>query len=61
MLEFLGAPPHELGSYPRIYEQAYSGMRAETRRRLAEGFAEPNRRLYELVGRDFGWQVPSSS
>jgi len=36
-------------------------MRAETRRRLAEGFAEPNRRLYELVGRDFGWQVPSSS
>ena len=61
VLEFLGAPPRELGSYPRIYEQAYSGMRAETRRRLAEGFAEPNRRLYELVGRDFGWQVPSSS
>jgi hypothetical protein len=33
-------------------------MRPETRRRLAERFAEPNSRLYELLGRDFGWRGP---
>lgn len=58
VLEFLGAPRHELASYPRVYEQEYAELRAETRRSLAEYFAEPNRRLYELLGRDFGWQAP---
>jgi hypothetical protein len=55
VLEFLGAPAHDLGDYPRVYEQSYAEMRPDTRRRLAETFAEPNRRLYELLGRDFGW------
>jgi Sulfotransferase domain len=54
-LEFLGASAHELDSYPRVYQQRYGEMRPDTRRRLAEYFAEPNRRLYELLGRDFGW------
>jgi hypothetical protein len=58
VLEFLGAPRHELDSYPRVYEQAYAEMRPDTRRRLVNYFAEPNRRLYELLGRDFGWQAP---
>jgi hypothetical protein len=58
VLEFLGAPRHELESYPRVYEQAYAEMRADTRRRLVDYFAEPNQRLYELLGRDFGWQAP---
>jgi hypothetical protein len=31
-------------------------MSSETRRRLTAEFAEPNARLYELLGRDFGWQ-----
>jgi Sulfotransferase domain len=57
VLEFLGAPRHELESYPRVYEQAYAEMRADTRRRLVNYFAEPNGRLYELLGRDFGWQA----
>jgi len=57
ILEFLGAPPHRLDSYPRVYEQQYEGMRPETRRRLGEYFDEPNRRLYELLGRDLGWQA----
>jgi hypothetical protein len=56
VVEFLGAPGHELESYPRVYEQSYGEMRPDTRRRLAEYFAEPNRRLYELLGRDFGWE-----
>lgn len=57
VLEFLGAPAYELDSYPRVYEQSYGEMQPDTRRRLAGYFAEPNRRLSELLGRDFGWQA----
>jgi len=31
-------------------------MSPETRRRSAAELAERNARLYELLGRDFGWQ-----
>ena len=55
VLEFLGAPPHRLPSYPRVYDRDYPPMSAETRARLSAYFEEPNRRLYELLGRDLGW------
>lgn len=56
VLEFLGASPQRLDSYPRVYEREYEPMKAETRERLAAEFEEPNRRLYELLGRDLGWR-----
>ena len=56
VLEFLGASPQRLDSYPRVYERQYEPMRPETRDRLAAEFEEPNRRLYELLGRDLGWR-----
>jgi hypothetical protein len=56
VLVFLGAPPQRLDSYPRVYEREYEPMRPETRERLAAEFEEPNRRLYELLGRDLGWR-----
>ena len=55
VLEFLGAPPHRLDSYPRVFERQYEPMPLETRERLAVEFTEPNRRLYELLGRDLAW------
>ena len=55
-LVFLGAPPHELAAYPRIFEREYPAMDPATRARLREYFAEPNRRLYEFLGRDLGWE-----
>ena len=55
VLEFLGVPPHRLESYPRMFERDYAQMDPATRRMLADEFAEPNRRLYELLGRDLGW------
>jgi hypothetical protein len=55
VLEFLGAPAHDLGSYPRIFVRDYPGMEPSTRDRLRGYYAEPNRRLYELLGRDLGW------
>jgi hypothetical protein len=56
VLEFLGADPHRLDSYPRVFERQYQPMSAETRRRLAAEFAEPNGRLYDLLGRNLDWE-----
>jgi hypothetical protein len=56
VLAFLGAPPHKLDAYPRVFERQYEGMRPDTREELVGYFAEPNRRLYELLGRDLGWR-----
>jgi len=55
VLEFLGAPPHRLDAYPRVYEREYEPMGPETRARLTAEFEEPNRRLYGLLGRELGW------
>jgi hypothetical protein len=55
VLAFLGAPPHTLADYPRVFERDYPPMREETRRALTARFAEPNRRLEQLLGRPLGW------
>ena len=56
VLEFLGAQAHRLDSYPRVFEREYEPMRPSTRAALGEEFAEPNERLYELLGRDLVWR-----
>jgi hypothetical protein len=58
VLRFLGVEPYDLDEYPRVYRQEYGQMRPETRRRLADTFAEPNRRLSALLGRDLRWTAP---
>jgi hypothetical protein len=55
VLAFLGAPPHALDAYPRVFDRDYAPMRDETRRALTARFAEPNRRLERLLGRPLGW------
>jgi hypothetical protein len=60
LLEFVGAPPHELGSYPRVFSRDYQPMRPETRRELEAYYAAPNRRLSELLGRELAWASSSS-
>ena len=54
-LAFLGAEPYELDDYPRVFDRDYEEMLPETRAALAAEFAEPNRRLEELLGRRLGW------
>jgi hypothetical protein len=54
-LEFLGVDPHGLDSYPRIFERQYEEMGSGVRVRLEDSFAEPNRRLAELLGRELPW------
>ena len=58
---FVGVEPREFGEYPRRHERRYPPMSPETREQLARYFEEPNRRLYELLGRDFGWSRPGTS
>ncbi len=55
VLAFLGAESHALPDYPRVFEREYQPMRPETRAALAATFAEPNRRLEQLLGRSLGW------
>jgi hypothetical protein len=55
VLEFLGAAPYELDSYPPVFSREYGQMRPETRDRLAGRYLEPNRRLAELLGRQLPW------
>jgi Sulfotransferase domain len=55
VLGFLGAEAQDLDSYPRIFDRDYADMDPATRARLDELFAEPNRRLAALLGRDLPW------
>ncbi len=55
VLSFLGASPHSLRQYPRVFDRDYPPMHEETRRALTERFAEPNRRLERLLGRPLPW------
>jgi hypothetical protein len=55
ILAFLGAAPHTLAEYPRVFERDYAPMQPETRAALAASFAEPNRRLELLLRRRFPW------
>lgn len=55
VLDFLGVEARGLESYPRIFERDYGGMDAATRAMLEDEFAEPNRRLEELLDRDLPW------
>jgi hypothetical protein len=55
VLAFLGAPPHSLPDYPRVFDRDYPAMPEETRRALTARFAEPNRRLERLLGRPLPW------
>ena len=55
VLDFLGVDVRELDAYPRIFEREYGGMDPATRTRLEGEFAQPNRRLAELLGREPPW------
>jgi hypothetical protein len=57
VLEFLGARPHDLGEYPRIFDHDYASMSPTTRARLVAEFEEQNRELARLLGRELPWRA----
>jgi hypothetical protein len=54
-LRFLGVRAFELDTFPRVFEGSYPPLDAVTHETLRTKFAEPNRRLAELLGRDLAW------
>ena len=57
--EFLGLPTHRYEGLKPLHTATYDAIDPATRAQLAEYFRPLNERLYELVGRDFGWERPA--
>jgi hypothetical protein len=55
VLAFLGLPAISLREYEVFNPRKYTDMSPELRQRLVDYFAEPNGRLYDLMGVDYGW------
>jgi hypothetical protein len=56
VFEFLGLRPKTLRGYAhRMVGRYQEGMKAQTRDQLRELFRPHNQRLFEMLGRDFGW------
>jgi len=58
--DFLGVDRHEPRQFTIYHDANYPMMDPEVRRRLRDHFAPLNRELYDLLGRDFGWEQASS-
>jgi hypothetical protein len=54
--DFLGLPAHRPERLTPLHTASYSSLAPESRERLGEYFRPHNQRLYELVGRDLGWE-----
>ncbi len=61
VFEFLGLDPVLKDDYKKYNARPYADMNPATRERLAVTFDEPNRRLYEHLGTDFGWSRPRAA
>ena len=55
VLDHVGLRPWEPKRFATRNKASYAPIAPELRERLEEHFAEPNARLAELLGRDFGW------
>jgi Sulfotransferase domain len=55
VIDFLGLPDAELTEYETFNAFASGRMDPDLRARLVESFRPHNARLYDLLGRDFGW------
>jgi hypothetical protein len=57
VLDFLELPAFIPDAFERHNAYDYRQMGDEVRERLVEHYREPNRRLYESLGDDFGWSA----
>lgn len=56
VLSFLGLPPMELTQPKKFNSGKYRGINPSTRAELIDRFKPHNQALYDVLGRDFGWQ-----
>jgi hypothetical protein len=57
VIEYLGLPPWKSREYRKFNAGEYGDMDPAIRQQLSEYYAPHNRRLYALLGRDFGWSA----
>jgi hypothetical protein len=57
VLDFLELPAFTPDTFERHNAYDYRQMGGEVRERLVEHYREPNRRLYQSLGDDFGWSA----
>jgi len=57
---FLGVPGEPPSHYSNYNVRTYPSVPDEVETRLRERFAEPNARLYEWMGEDFGWDTTAT-
>jgi hypothetical protein len=55
VLDFLELPAFTPAAYEKHNGYSYTKMGQAVRRRLVEHYREPNQRLYQTLGEDFGW------
>jgi sulfotransferase family protein len=55
VLDFLQLPKWSLPRYEQHNARSYAPMSPEMRARLEDFFREPNRRLFDYLGRSFAW------
>ncbi|MCZ6573179.1 MAG: sulfotransferase domain-containing protein [Planctomycetota bacterium] len=60
MLDFLGLQPRTKTDLAPQNTASYDPMPKHVRKRLIEYYEPHNRALYELVGRDFGWECQAA-
>lgn len=53
---FVGLERWSAAEYPALNQRPYSGMSNEVRASLAAAYADPNRKLEALLGRELAWQ-----
>jgi hypothetical protein len=56
--QFLGLPAHRYEDPRPLHIASYDSMTAADRAQLTDYFRPHNERLYELLGRDLGWERP---
>lgn len=61
VFEFLGLDVVLQDSYRKYNARPYADMDPGTRERLATAFDEPNQKLYDYLGTDFGWSRPQAA
>lgn len=55
ILDFLDLPFYDLQNYKNSNPGDYDDLNPDTRAQLVDYFREPNQRLYDMLGVDYGW------
>jgi hypothetical protein len=55
VFDFVGVRPWSAGAFPQRHKLGYEKPGSAVRAPLVDYFREPNRRLYELLGRELDW------